>query len=278
MPLYFIALLAIIQGITEFLPISSTAHLVLLHHWYDPNAAEHAHQNRMLDIAVHVGTLLAVCLYFYKDVWGMICGTWDLLRRKSFDESENAQMMVYVLVGSVPMLVVGFAVYFFMDPAWFYNPYIIIFTTIVFGLLLGYADKIGATTRKVEDIVLKDALWVGCLQCLSIIPGVSRSGITMTAGRFLGLSRVEAARYSLLLAIVATSAVGAAGLFDLIQEGNVQLTNDFFLAAFLSFLTAIAVIALMMKWLAKFSFMPFVWYRMILGLALIGYFYIWPHL
>jgi undecaprenyl-diphosphatase len=276
MILYYIILLAVVQGITEFLPISSSAHLILIHNAMDPDVVKNATNNRLMDIAVHIGTLLAVCVYSHKDIWGMIKGTFDLVRRKPFEESEDAQLMCYVLMASAPILVIGFAVYKLVDPAWFYDPHIIAFTTIIFGLLLGHADKIGKDTRTVEDITAKDALWIGFLQCLSIIPGVSRSGITMTTARYLGLSRTQAARFSLLLAIVATSAVGAAGVWDIIKEGNIILTYDALLAMVLSFISALIVIIIMMRFLKDYTFTPFVIYRVLLGIGLLIYLYLWP--
>lgn len=276
MVLYYILLLALVQGITEFLPISSSAHLILIHHAMDGGDIKNATNNRLMDIAVHIGTLLAVCTYSHKDIWGMICGTYDLARRKPFDESENAQLMFYVLIASLPILIIGFVIYKTIDPAWFYDPHIIAFTTIIFGLLLGHADKIGKSDRVVEDITAKDALWIGFLQCLSIVPGVSRSGITMTTARYLGLSRTEAARFSLLLAIVATSAVGAAGIWDLIKEGNITLTYDALLAMVLSYISALIVIIFMMRFLKDYTFKTFVIYRVILGIVLLIYLYIWP--
>ncbi len=274
MLLYHIALLALVQGISEFLPISSSGHLILMHELLDHDTLQKAEDNRMIDIAVHVGTLMAVLVYFHKDVWGMILGCRDIITRKPFDQSENAQLTAYVLVSSIPIILVGGLVFVFVDPEVFYNPKIIIWTLIGFGGLLWFADK-SIQTRTVEDITLKDALIIGCAQTLSIIPGVSRSGITMTASRFLGLNRIQAARYSLLLAIVATSAVGAVGLLKLIKSGNMQLGVDAAIAAGLTFLTGLLVIAFMMRWLAKFSFTPFVVYRVALGLVLLGYFYIW---
>jgi undecaprenyl-diphosphatase len=271
-----IVLLALIQGITEFLPISSTAHLVLLHNLFD-SGIQDAQENRMLDIAVHIGTLLAVLVYFHRDVFSLICGGFSLVIPSMSSRTQSEQRLaLMVLVSSIPVIFVGFIVYKTVDPAWFYNPHIIAWTTVIFGLLLGYADHIGQTHRASSSLTLKEALLLGFMQCLSLIPGVSRSGITMTTGRFLGLSREEAARFSLLMAVVATAAVGFAGILDIIKEGNVELTMDAGIAMLLSFLSALVVIAGMMKWLAKFSFKPFVVYRLILGAGLIIALYIWP--
>ena len=183
--------------------------------------------------------------------------------------SEDSRLLTLVVTGSIPAIAVGFLLYEFVDPAILYDPHIILWTTLIFGVLLGVADYFGKTTRSVSELTMKDTIIIGLAQCLSLIPGTSRSGITMTAGRFLGMNRVEAARFSLLLAMVITSAVGFAGILDLLKMENVTLTLDAALAAFLSFLTAIAMIWIMMKGLTKFSFMPYVIYRLILGAILV---------
>lgn len=276
MLLYHILLLALVQGIAEFLPISSSGHLVLLHSYLDANAAENAEANRLIDIAMHIGTLLAVVVYFHQDVKNMILGTFDLIRRKPFDQSENAQLVFYVLIGSLPILVIG-GIVFQMDPEWFYNPKIIAFTTIIFGILLAIADR-KPSERTVEDITLRDALIVGFAQTIALIPGVSRSGITMTASRFLKLERPQAARYSLLLSMVATAAVGAVGILKILQTGNVALSYDALIAGTVAFVVGFLVIAFMMKFLQRFSFMPFVIYRLFLGAGLLFYLFVWPEL
>lgn len=273
MTLFHIIILAVVQGITEFLPISSSAHLVLLHNIFEDGSLQNAEQDRLMDIAVHIGTLLAVLIFFYHEVFAMLRGLGDVVKHKSLLATENSRLMTLVVLGSIPAILVGFVVYEFVDPEVMYDPHIIMWTTLIFGVLLGLADYIGKTNRVVSELTIKDTLIIGLAQCLSLIPGTSRSGITMTAGRFLGMNRVEAARFSLLLAMVITSAVGFAGILDLFKMENVTLTTDAAIAAFLSFLTAIAMIWLMMKGLTKFSFMPYVIYRLILGGILVWVLY-----
>lgn len=277
MEFHHIALLALVQAITEFLPISSSGHLILLHNFLE-GSGEDAARDRLMDIAVHVGTLLAVLVYFRKDVALMFRGGLDILKTRKLMPTPAATQAVLVTIGSLPIILVGGLVYVFVDEKVFYNPHIIVFTTLIFGILLGVADHFGKKTRTVEDITLKDALLIGCMQCLSIIPGTSRSGITMTTARFLGFSRPEAARFSFLLAIIATASVGAAGIFDLSNLGDMQLVKDAAIAAILTFVSALLVITFLMKWLAKFSFMPFVVYRILLCAALVFYLYILPSL
>lgn len=274
MLLLHIIILALVQGISEFLPISSSGHLILLHEFLDPEAVRSAEENRMIDIALHIGTLLAVLVYFYKDVFGMILGIKDIICRRKFADSENAQLTFYVLISSLPIIIIGGIVFLTIDPEIFYNPKIIICTLTGFALLLWYADK-SIQTRSVEDITFKDALIIGLAQTLSIIPGVSRSGITMTTSRFLGLSRTQAARYSLLLAIIATSAVGAVGILKIIKSGDTQLSTDAGLAVLFTFITGLCVITFMMKWLSKFSFTPFVIYRICLSAGLFWYLFMY---
>lgn len=273
MEIHHIVLLALVQAVTEFLPISSSGHLILLHNFLE-NAHGDAARDRLMDIAVHVGTLFAVLAYFRKDVLTMLKGGVDILKTRQLMPTPEARMAILVLMGSIPIIIVGGLVYILVDAEVLSNPHIIVFTTLIFGVLLGVADKFGKTHKAVETLTWKDALAIGCAQCLSIIPGTSRSGITMTTARFMGFSRPEAARFSFLLAIVATAAVGAAGIFDITAIGDPQLIRDAVIAAVMTFVFALLVIVFLMKWLTRFSFLPFVVYRMCLGCALIAYLYI----
>lgn len=273
---YHIALLALVQGITEFLPISSSGHLILLHNFFSTDAIVDAKNSRLMDIAVHIGSLFAILVYFHKDVSRMFKGLWALGDYKSTRRmNEDTKLMINVLIGSLPIIFIGGLIYTMVDPSIFYNPKIIAYTTIIFGLLMWWADAKGPNERKVEDMTFKDAFIIGCAECLALIPGVSRSGITMTTSRFRGLIRPEAARYSMLLSIVATSAVGAMGVIDIIQEGNDGFMMDAVIAAALTFIVALVVIAFLMEWLKRFSLVPFVIYRLILG-AVLFYFFILP--
>lgn len=277
MELHHIALLSLVQAITEFLPISSSGHLILLHKFLEDGVSD-SQRDRLMDIAVHVGTLFAVLVYFRKDVWFMLKGGLDIVRERQLMPTPAARMAVLVTLGSMPIIFVGGLVYVFVDEDVFYNPAIIVFTTLIFGALLGFADYKGKNLKTVDDITLRDALLIGCMQCLAIIPGTSRSGITMTTARLLNYSRPEAARFSFLLAIIAMSSVGAAGAFDLTSLGDAALIRDALLAGAMTFVAALAVIVFLMKWLTRFSFMPFVIYRMILGAVLIGYVFVLPAL
>lgn len=268
MPLLHIVILALVQGISEFLPISSSGHLILAHEALGHQGAE---MNLILDIAVHVGTLFAVLLYFRKDVMAMLCGCVCTVQGKGAGH-RGRKLLIYVLAASLPVIIAGFVLHSVMPDMW-RSVTVTAWCTLIFGIVLWIADKKGLQTRTVEDITLKDALLVGCAQVLALIPGVSRSGITMTAARFLGVSRTESARFSMLLAMVAISGAGVLGGLSLLESGDMALGFDVLFAVAFSFVSALAALHLMMKWLEKASFTPFVIYRIALGLLLLGLIY-----
>ena len=274
MPLALLAVLALVQGVTEFLPISSSAHLVLTR-WIwsglgleapppDP-AGELA-----LDVALHVGTLAAVALYFRKDVAALIVGGLDILRGRA---STERHLAVLVLVATVPAFLVG-ALGKSLITDHLRSVEVIGWTTLIFGLLLGWADRRPAT-KEADSLSWKGALFIGAAQAFALIPGVSRSGVAMTACRQLGLSRPEAARFALLLALPTIAGAGALASLDLVEAGAAgqALSQDAAIGALLAFAAAYFAIHLMMRWLKDASFRPFVIYRTVLGLVILGYAY-----
>lgn len=271
MPLYYIIVLALVQGITEFLPISSSAHLLFVHAAFNDGGLKDAwSEDLIMDLAVHVGTLLSVLLYFRKDVLKMFVGLRDIATGDS--NSEKSRLLVNVLIGSIPVIIVG-GIANVLEPAILRDLNVICFTTIVFGILLWWADKKYPSDRKVAQITRRDALLIGLAQVISLIPGTSRSGITMTAGRMLGLSRTESAHYSLLLAMIVTSGAGLLGVVRLINAENIALTTDALVAVLLSFIAGLATIIAMMRFLKTSSFAPFAVYRIGMGLILIWLIY-----
>ncbi len=263
-----IILLALIQGVTEFLPVSSSGHLVLAHGFLDGNSIEARWvENQMIDVAVHVGTLFSVLVYFYKDIRDMLFGALG-----ARDKKDGRSMCMYVIVASVPVILAGFALHY-AKPDWVRSVEVVGWTTIIFGVLLWISDKYYSTERTLDKMTLKDAFLIGVSQAFALIPGTSRSGVTMTAARFFGFSRTEAARFSMLLALVAISGAGTLAGLDLIKSGDFALGAQAAIAAFLSFLAGWASIALMMKWLDKATFMPFVIYRMVLGCLILSLLY-----
>ncbi len=263
MPFALLALLALVQGITEFLPVSSSAHLVLTRlAWGEAGGGANM---LALDVALHVGTLFAVMLYFRKDVAALIRGGLGLLVGK---REGDARLAWLVLVATIPAILAGVLLKGLITDH-LRGVETIAWTTLIFGLALGWADRLPAAKRTL-DLGWKGALTIGAAQAFALIPGVSRSGVAMTAARALQLSREEAARFALLLAIPTIAGAGALAGLDLWQAGDVALGADAALGAALSFIAAYGAIWLMMRWLKRASFMPFVIYRLALGLVLLA--------
>ena len=257
-------LLAIIQGLTEFLPISSSAHLILpaqIFGWPD--------QGPLIDVMAHFGSLFAVLAYFRKDVIDILKGFGDLLRRKL---NVNSALALNLIISTPPALLLGFFLSVTdLDEA-IRSPGIIAFTTITFGILLWLSDVWAKSDKPVSDLSWKGAVILGLAQSIALVPGTSRSGITMTAGRFMGLSREAAARFSMLMSLPIISALGLYATLKLMNadaaEQTATLSNGLVVAG-LSFITAYACIALFMKWVGRIGFFPFMLYRLALGAALL---------
>lgn len=260
MTLIELLFLAIIQGITEFLPVSSSAHLIL------PSALIEgfSDQGAMLDVAAHVGTLFAVILYFRADVLRLFFGLRDFAKR---EESADRRLFEVIGLGTIPFLFAGTMVALTGLNDHLRNPIVIAWASILFGILLFIADR-QPQTVKGDVSTFRAAMWIGLAQCLALIPGTSRSGITITASRFLGYGRKDAARFSMLLAIPAIGASGLYATYDLIRSGDLGNIGAAFLIAVLSFGAALAAISLFLKASERFSFTPFVIYRIVLGLII----------
>ncbi len=267
MPLYFIFALALIQGITEFLPISSSGHLALFHAFTDVESSQAVfEQNLLIDVSVHVGTLLSVLLYFRKEIIGMLCG----LKNCVFQKKDNAdgRLALHIFIASLPVIIAGFLMNYF-EFYWGHAVALIGWTTLIFGILLWVIDVWKPAEKKLQEMSLFHAFLIGLSQVLALVPGTSRSGITMTAARYFGYSRTDAAKFSLFLAIVAISGAGTLGTINLIKMDDVAFTYDALIAMAMSFVSAWIVIVLMMKWLEHASFKIFAIYRIILGIALL---------
>lgn len=274
---YHILILALIQGITEFLPISSSGHLVLTHGWIegDINQVTWKSDQVVLDVAVHMGTLFSVLLYFRKDLTGMGSGIKYLFLKKapSGEKRNSARLAGYILAASLPVLFAGLALHL-ASPDWVRSVHVVAWATLIFGVLLGLADMRPVKHPDLTHMRFPSAIIIGLAQILALVPGTSRSGITMTAARFCGFSRTDSARFSLYLAIIAILGAGTLSMIDLISKGDIRLGLDALTAAVLAFVSGWLAIAAMMCWLEKASFWPFVIYRIVLGtilLALIGY-------
>jgi len=256
--------LAIVQGVTEFLPISSSAHLILI-----PQLTPWEDQGLAIDVAMHIGTLIAVMAYFHSEVARLVTGGVNLLRGRP---DGDTRLLLQLALATVPVVILGFLLKDLIAGDW-RSPLLIASTTIGFGILLYIADRKGETSeRALGGMTYKDALLIGLFQALALIPGVSRSGITMTAGLFLAFSRTEAARFSLLLSIPTTMAAGVLGGYEIWKSGDTALQADAFYSAVLAFVAALVAIWGLMAWLRKSSFTPFVVYRLLLGGFLLFWF------
>ncbi len=253
--------LAVVQGITEFLPISSSAHLILV-----PCVADWPDQGLDMDVAMHVGTLGAVMLYFWRDVWKMILGLWAAARMR---KSPGGRMVLHIVVATVPVVVAGFLAKDMVETAG-RSILVLGWATLGFGLLLFIADRMGLTVRRIEHMTLPDAVTIGLAQAIALIPGTSRSGITMTAARILGYERGEAARFSMLMSIPTILAAGTLAGLDILRANQPVLTTAALYSAGLSFVTALAAIAILTRWLRNASFAPFAAYRVLLGAAMLA--------
>ncbi len=261
MPLIQIIVLALIQGLTEFLPVSSSAHLILgskVLGWPD--------QGLVFDVATHLGTLVAVFIYFRHELMDMAKAWLGPVASES--DRRHRAMVVYLALASIPALLVGALAH---DAVEFYlrDIRVIAWTTIGFGLLLWIADVRGAREVELEQINLRSALLIGLAQALALIPGTSRSGVTITAGRFLGLTPDAAARFSFLLAIPIIGAAGSYGVLRVIMgEANIDWLQ-FALAMAFSALAGWVCIAAFLALLKRVGLMPFIIYRLVLGLVLL---------
>jgi undecaprenyl-diphosphatase len=272
-PVFHLLILAVVQGITEFLPISSSGHLVLTWQAFDAlgsrSSAISASDRLVLDIAVHVGTLGAVCGYFRRDIAEMLSG---LLRWIRGHRDAGAQLAINVAIATLPVIFAGLALKDRIGVL--RDGTVIAVTTIGFGLLLGAADRITMRLRRLDQMRAPDALVIGFMQILALVPGTSRAGITMTGARFLGYERTEAARFGMLLAIPAILGAGLVAGLDLHARGAAELGLDAVIAAAFAFLSAWLAIALLMRWLRVASFTPFVIYRVGLGIGILAVIYL----
>jgi undecaprenyl-diphosphatase len=254
--------LGLVQGLTEFLPISSSGHLRIvpaLFGWDDPGAAFTA--------VIQLGTMAAVLLYFRADLWRIASAWLRSLRDPALRGDLDARMGWYIILGTIPIGVLGLA---FKDPieTEFRNLELIGSTLIVFGFVMLAAEAVSRRDRPLREITRRDGFLIGCAQALALVPGVSRSGATISAGLFLNFDRAAAARYSFLLSV---PAVVLSGLFELRHagEGNLPIGATA-LATLLAFVTGYASIALLLRYLARHTIAVFVGYRLVLGVMVIS--------
>jgi len=249
-----IFILSLIQGITEFLPISSSSHLILTSQFLN-----FSNQNITIDVNLHIGSFLAVIFYFKKDLLSFI---------------KKKDLFFKIIISSLPLILVGFVLIKFNLIEYFRNIKVIGWMTIIFGILLYLSDKFKNNKNINNNFSYKSALFIGILQIFSLIPGVSRSGITITAGRFLEFKRIEAAKISFLLSIPTLAAVSFYGINELIKSENMQFSLLSILSILLSFLFSLITIKYFLKYIEKFNLNIFVYYRIVLGLSILAVAYL----
>ncbi len=244
-----IFILSLIQGITEFLPISSSSHLILSSEYLN-----FKNQNLSIDVSLHIGSFIAVVFYFYKDLINFF---------------QNRFLFFKVFVSSIPVMIIGYLLVNLGMMEKIRNLEVIAWTTFLFGFLLFISDKFKIEKSIEKDFTLKKAIFIGILQILSLVPGVSRSGIAITAARFLNFKRIDSAKISFLISIPILGAVSIFGLKNIIFSDDIGFTKVNLVAIFLSFLASFITIKYFLVYINKFSLNIFVFYRIILGVILL---------
>ena len=248
-----VIILSIVQGITEFLPISSSAHLILISKYFN-----FSNENLTLNVSLHLGSLLAIIFYFKKELFNFI---------------SNKQLFFKIILGSVPVIIFGFFLIKLNLIDYLKNYKIIGWSTIIFGILLYFSDRVKVKKSINHDFKYRTALYIGLFQILSLIPGVSRSGITISGARFLNFSRVDSVKISFLISIPTLMAASLYNVQNLIVEKNFSVSLLNLLGVFLSFFFSYITIKFLIKFLQEFSLTSFVIYRLILGSIIIIYAY-----
>ena len=244
-----ILILSIVQGVSEFLPISSIAHLVLISKYY-----VFVNQNLLIDICLHLGSLLAVIIYFRNDLFSFV---------------KNKNFLVKILIGTIPILPIGYIFYQTGIINQLRNLEVIGWASLFFGILLYISDKTENKKKIKQDFSIKSAIFIGLFQVLALIPGVSRSGITITSGRFLGFERVEAAKISFFLSIPTLLAASILGIFNIYKEGSSELNFLAIIAVIFSFIFSYLTIAIFLNFIKKF-----VIYRIIISILILTIVYL----
>lgn len=266
MALFHIFLVAILQGLTEFLPVSSSGHLILL-----SKVTPLPDQGLAIDVAAHVGTLGAVVIYFWKDVSEAVKGLPQLAVGKM--DTPGARLAFLLIIATIPVIVAGLLLKISGLDETMRSVSVIGWTMILFGFALWWADRFGTQHKTEADWSLKDAWKLGLWQAIALIPGTSRSGITITGARQMGYARKDAAKLAMLMSIPTILASGALLSLDVAAQADMTILRDGTLAAVFSFFAALLALTLMMRLLRSISFTPYVIYRVILGVLLLGFAY-----
>ena len=249
-----ILILSAIQGISEFLPVSSAAHLVLVSKYY-----AFTNQNLLIDICLHLGSLIAIIVYFRNDLFHFI---------------KNKKFLIKIFIGTIPIIPVGYIIYQTGLIDRLRNLEVIGWMSLIFGILLYISDRSKITKKIDTEFTSKSALFIGLLQALALIPGVSRSGVTITSGRMLGFNRFDSAKISFFLSIPTLAAASIIGIYNVYREGSTELNFLAIVAVIFSFIFSYITIALFFNFIKKFSLNIFIIYRIALSLFILGIVYL----
>ena len=249
-----ILILSLIQGVSEFLPISSLAHLVLVSKYY-----AFTNQNLLIDICLHLGSLLAIIVYFRNDLFSFV---------------KNKNFLIKILVGTIPIIPIGYIFYQTGIINQFRNLEVIGWMSLLFGILLYLSDKKSINKKIETEFTNKSAIFIGLFQILALIPGVSRAGITITSGRLLGFNRFDSAKISFFLSIPTLFAASILGVYNIFKEGSAELNFLAIIAVIFSFIFSYLTIAIFLNFIKKFSLKVFVIYRIVISILILSFVYL----
>ena len=249
-----IFILSLIQGVSEFLPVSSSAHFVLFSEYYEFN-----NQNLLIDISLHLGSLIAIIFYFRRDLFNFV---------------QNKSFLIKIILGTIPIIPVGYILYKTELINFLRSLEVIGWMSLIFGILLYISDKFEITKKIDTEFTNSSAIIIGLFQVLALIPGVSRSGITITSGRLLGFSRLDSAKISFFLSIPTLGAASLLGIYNIYKEGSTELNFLAIIAVIFSFIFSYFTIVLFLNFIKKFSLNVFVIYRIILSLFILAVVYL----
>ncbi len=249
-----IFILSLIQGVSEFLPVSSSAHFVLFSEYYEFN-----NQNLLIDISLHLGSLIAIIFYFRRDLFNFV---------------QNKSFLIKIILGTIPIIPVGYILYKTELINFLRSLEVIGWMSLIFGILLYISDKFEITKKIDTEFTNSSAIIIGLFQVLALIPGVSRSGITITSGRLLGFSRLDSAKISFFLSIPTLGAASLLGIYNIYKEGSAELNFLAIIAVIFSFIFSYFTIVLFLNFIKKFSLNVFVIYRIILSLFILAVVYL----
>jgi undecaprenyl-diphosphatase len=263
--------LGIIQGLTEFLPISSTGHLTVAGKLMNLISDQNPERWTSFIAVIQLGTLLAILIYFWKDLWNITIEFLrdNIIKRKGFSEqSSNSKLGWYVIIGSIPVVIIGLGFKDIIEGAFTKNLYVIASSLIALGIILALAEKFGKFKKEMKDITWKDALIVGVAQSIALIPGSSRSGTTITAGLFIGLKRETAARFSFLLSVPAILGSGLLQFYESLEYIDSSGLISLIIATIASAVSGYLTIEFLLRFLKNNTTFIFVFYRIFIGLTI----------